>query len=124
MSARTRGAATSRRSTSRVLRPRAVDALSVHPSVVSDLTAPNIFGLEARAFRAFVREREIPHALAGRRMLVVVADFEAAVRASAAPVDRAEGSGRHDVGHDEHGDECGPEPTRAEILRYISGSAR
>ncbi len=64
----------------RSLRPLATDAVSVSPAVVTDRTCAAVLGLEPRAFREAVARLRIPHRIVGRRMLVCVADFMAAVR--------------------------------------------
>jgi hypothetical protein len=60
--------------TARALRPRATSAIAVAPVTVTDLTAPIIFGLEARQFRDLVRLEKIEHARIGQRVVARVDD--------------------------------------------------
>jgi hypothetical protein len=79
----------------RPLRPRATAAVSVAPPLVSDLTAPQLVGLDARPFRDFLRAERIPHAVLGRRVVarlehVLAAVDRLAATGEAAPLDNAE----------------------------------
>lgn len=50
--------------------------LNVSPAIVSDQTSFAITGLDARQFRDLVKAEHIPHRVVGRRLLVLVKDFE------------------------------------------------
>ena len=64
----------------RKLRPKATAALSITPVLISDENAAAVVGLEPRQFREFVRRHAIEHACDGKRLLVRVDVFLAAVQ--------------------------------------------
>ena len=66
---------------SRALRPRATSALVVAPVAITDRTCAAITGLEPRDFRALVAKLCVRHVLNGRRLVVLVTDFVAAIEA-------------------------------------------
>lgn len=73
----------------RKLAERDTSTLAVHPVTVTDRTCAAVVGLEPRAFREAVARLKIPHAMLGRRMVVRVADFLAALdRVAAASADK------------------------------------
>ena len=63
----------------RNLRPKATAALSITPVLISDENAPAVVGLEPRQFREFVVRHGLSHARDGKRLLVRVDVFLAAV---------------------------------------------
>ncbi len=70
----------------RALRPRATAAIAITPVIVTDLTCHAVVGLEPRHFRETVYALQIPHVDRGRRLVVLVQDFTAAIeRASSSP---------------------------------------
>lgn len=66
-------------STTRKLRPRATDALTVAPATVTDLTSHAVLGLEPRVFRDLLVKWNVRHAVLGRRVIASVADVLAAI---------------------------------------------
>ncbi len=76
-------ATTARTTPARPLRARATDAIPVTPVAVTDRTCAALIGLEGRAFRALVEKLEIRHVAAGRRLIVLVKDLEAALERAA-----------------------------------------
>jgi hypothetical protein len=104
-----------RRSTQRLvaraLRPRETEGLLVAPVLVSDRTAAALVGLEPRAFRAFVAEKNIPCTRIGKRLLVRATDL-------------AEAIGKDGVGVPSVDDEDNEGLTRAEILRRVAEGQR
>jgi hypothetical protein len=67
----------------RALKPRATEAIAVSPIAITDRTAPRDVGLEAREFRALVRCLQIPHVVAGRRLIVDAQTFRDALAVAA-----------------------------------------
>lgn len=63
----------------RTLRPRATSAIVVAPVAISDRTCAAMTGLEPRDFRALVARLGVRHVAKGRRLVVLVADFVAAL---------------------------------------------
>ena len=63
----------------REIKLRVTASLSVAPAIVSDLTSPQVVGLEPRQFRDFLRTAGVPHATVGRRVLARVEDVVAAI---------------------------------------------
>jgi hypothetical protein len=80
----------------RKLRPKVTARLSITPVLISDENAPAVVGLEPRQFREFVTRHGVEHARDGKRLLVRVDVFLAAIQeletaARQAPVDDDEG---------------------------------
>ena len=81
--------------TSRALKPRATAALSLTPITITDRTCAAATGLEPKVWRALVVRLGVRHVLAGRRMIVIAADFvrglEQADASDVPDADRGEG---------------------------------
>jgi hypothetical protein len=63
----------------RSLRTPATSSLAIAPATVTDRTCAAVTGLEPRAFCELVSREKIPHARIGRRVVVRLDDFLAAV---------------------------------------------
>jgi hypothetical protein len=64
----------------RELRVHATARLEAAAPLVTDLTAPLLVGLEGWQFRQLLRDKSIPHARVGKRVIAELADVVTAVR--------------------------------------------